>query len=99
MPGIAEIRAPNRFVVSQNYPNPFNPSTKIDYTIPKNSFVNLKVYDITGKEIAVLVNEELSAGYYSAIFDAGRYNLSSGIYFYKLSAGDNAEVKRLILMK
>ena len=74
------------FHLSQNYPNPFNPSTKIEYSIPEASFVQLKVYDILGNEVAELVNEEQSAGTYRADFTAN--NLASGFYVAQLRAGD-----------
>jgi len=88
---------PERFSLYQNYPNPFNPSTNIRYTLPKNSFVSLKVYDVLGKEIATLVNESLSPGTYEATFDAAKY--SSGIYFYKLTTNDFSDVKKMVLIK
>ena len=81
----------------QNYPNPFNPSTTIKFQIPNSSFVNLKVYDVLGNEVATLVNEEKPAGTYQLSFDAS--NLSSGIYFYKLQAGNIVETKKMILLK
>jgi predicted acyl esterase len=91
---------PSEFNLSQNYPNPFNPVTTINYSIPQNSFVRLKVYDVRGKEIATLVDNEVSPGYYSVKFNASAYGgLSSGIYFYKLSAGNYVNVKRLVLIK
>ena len=99
MSGIAEIGTPNKFEVSQNYPNPFNPSTTIGYSIPKNDFVTLKVYDMSGKEVAVLVNSQLSAGYYTVNFNADIFHLSSGMYFYKLSTSGNSLVKKLLLLK
>jgi hypothetical protein len=76
---------PKEYSLSQNYPNPFNPATSIKYDIPSASFVTLKIYDITGRVIASLVNEKQEAGRYSATFTAS--NLSSGMYFYKLTAG------------
>ncbi|MEO8399177.1 MAG: T9SS type A sorting domain-containing protein [Ignavibacteriaceae bacterium] len=85
------------FSLSQNYPNPFNPTTKIEYSIPKTSFVKLKVYDILGKEVITLVNEEKSIGNYSIEFNGN--NLSSGIYFYKIQAGNYSSVKKIILLK
>ena len=90
---------PVSFDLKQNYPNPFNPSTTIEYSVPKNSFVTLKVYDITGKEVATLVNSEMTAGSYSANFNADVFHLSSGIYFYKLTAGNEVAVKKLLLIK
>ena len=88
---------PEHFSLEQNYPNPFNPSTKIKYSIPTSGFVTLKVYDVLGKEIATLVNGEKPAGSYEVEFNAA--NLSSGIYFYKLQAGDYVQVKKMMPMK
>ena len=88
---------PNQFALFQNYPNPFNPSTIISYEIPKHSFVTLKIFDILGREIATLVNEEKQIGKYSLKFDAS--NLSSGIYFYRITAGNFSSVKKMILIK
>jgi len=85
----------------QNYPNPFNPVTKIKYQVPLSiggsGVVILKVFDILGKEIAVLVNQKQNAGTYEVTFDGS--NLSSGIYFYKLVAGNFTAVKRMVLFK
>ncbi len=88
---------PKLFSLSQNYPNPFNPVTNIKYQIPINTFVTVKVYDILGKEVKTLVNEFKSVGNYSVLFDAS--SLSSGIYFYKMSAGEFSDVKRMVLVK
>jgi probable HAF family extracellular repeat protein len=85
------------FTLNQNYPNPFNPSTTIRYSIPEFSFASIKVYDVLGKEIATLVNEEKPAGSYEINFDA--IGLSSGIYFYKLQAGSFVETKKMILIR
>jgi len=87
----------DNFSLNQNYPNPFNPKTNIKFSIPKSSFVTLKVYDMLGKEIASLVNEDLSAGVYSFDFNAG--GLASGVYFYKLIAGDYTDIKKMTLLK
>ena len=87
----------NEFSLSQNYPNPFNPSTKISYSIPNQSYVSLKVFDVLGREVAVLVNKEQPYGNYEIEFDATI--LSSGIYFYRLTAGEYTAGKRMILMK
>ena len=87
---------PSDFALLQNYPNPFNPSTKISYSIPKSCFVTLTVYDILGKKIQTLVSEFQNANIYSVNFDASK--LSSGIYFYKLQAGDGfVETKKMTL--
>lgn len=90
-------RAPNNFVLSQNYPNPFNPSTKISFEIPKNGEVSLRVFDLTGREVATLVNENVSKGSYEVEFNAT--SLPSGVYFYQLRAGSFVETKKMILMK
>ncbi|MHB8336164.1 MAG: T9SS type A sorting domain-containing protein [Ignavibacteriaceae bacterium] len=73
------------FEVQQNYPNPFNPSTNIEFQIPKNGFVNIKVYNVLGKELATLMNEGKGQGHYSVSFDASKLDLSSGIYFYQVT--------------
>jgi hypothetical protein len=83
--------------LGQNYPNPFNPSTVISYQIPVASYVTLKVYDIVGREVAILVNTHKDAGTYQAISHAS--NLTSGVYFYKLHAGNYSCVKKLIMLK
>ncbi len=94
--------SPNKFSLSQNYPNPFNPQTKIKFDIPSNvkgqtSNVKLIIYDLLGREVTTLVNEELKPGTYEADWDAS--NFSSGVYFYKLVAGDFIETKKMVLMK
>jgi hypothetical protein len=88
---------PKEYSLSQNYPNPFNPVTKINYALPKDGFVSIKVYDILGKEVANLLNENRTAGYYSVDFDATF--LTSGVYFYKIDAGTFSDIKRMILVK
>ena len=91
------ISIPLEFALKQNYPNPFNPTTKINYQIPKASFVTLRVYDVLGKEVATLVNEEKSAGSYEFQFDGSE--LSSGIYFYKLNAGSFTQINKMTMIK
>ena len=88
---------PKSFSLSQNYPNPFNPVTIISYALPKASHVTIKVYDILGREVTTLVNEEKNAGNYNAQFSAGK--LASGIYLYKMQAGNFQETKKLLIMK
>lgn len=88
---------PESFVLNQNYPNPFNPNTQIIYQLPKNEFVTLKIFDILGKEIATLVNEEKLSGTYSINFNAK--DLSSGIYFYSIRARNFFQVRKMILAK
>jgi hypothetical protein len=85
------------FQLEQNYPNPFNPSTKIRYSIPENSFVTLKVFNLLGEEIETLLNIEQSAGVYEATFDASK--LSSGIYFYTLKTENASFTKKMILVR
>jgi hypothetical protein len=92
----------NEFSLETNYPNPFNPSTTIMYHIPKLSFVTLKVYDVMGSEVATLVNEEKQIGSYKVEFNSHSgevRNLPSGIYFYRLQAGNFVETKKMLLMK
>ncbi|MDD8017312.1 MAG: CHRD domain-containing protein [Bacteroidota bacterium] len=89
--------APNHFALDQNYPNPFNPSTTINYRLTASSNVTLKVYDLLGKEIATLVNQEQTAGGYSVKFDAPKF--ASGIYFYQLRAGNFVQMKKMMLVK
>jgi hypothetical protein len=91
--------APDKYSLGQNYPNPFNPITTIKYSVPQNNInVKLAVYDLLGRETAVLVNETQNAGNYEVTFDGS--NLSSGMYFYKLQAGTEfSDVKKMILTK
>ncbi len=88
---------PDNFLLSQNYPNPFNPRTEISYEVPAAKLVKLTVYNVLGKEMAELVNERQSPGKYKVSFDAS--NLTSGVYFYTLSADNFSETKRMILLK
>ncbi len=92
---------PEKFNLYQNYPNPFNPQTKIKFEVPKASFTKLIIYDLLGREVATLVNEELKPGTYEADWSAtgGGSNFSSGVYFYKIISGDFVELKKMILIK
>jgi hypothetical protein len=90
---------PAEFKLGQNYPNPFNPSTTINYSIKENTFISLKIYNLIGQEIATLVNMDKSAGNYSINFDAKEYSLTSGVYFYKLTAGNFTDTKKMIITK
>jgi hypothetical protein len=101
---INKERIPQSFSVFQNYPDPFNASTTIAFSLPSRSFVSLKVFDALGRELSVLVSEELSAGTYTRQWNAERY--ASGVYFYRLSvrtpsgqAGQYIETKKLILLR
>ena len=88
---------PNGYKLLQNYPNPFNPTTKIRFSLPKNSFANLVVFDALGRELETLVNEQLNAGTYEADWSANKF--SSGVYYYRLNTGDFTETKKMILIK
>jgi len=88
---------PQDYKLSQNYPNPFNPSTKIEYSIPEQSFVELKVYDILGNEVATLVNQEQSVGSYRADFSGAGF--SSGMYIAKLQVGNYTKTIKMTLLK
>ena len=88
---------PNEFLLTQNYPNPFNPFTTIEYQIPEMVFVNIKVYDVLGNELRILVNEEQNSGIYKITFEAG--NLPSGVYFYRIQAGNFIETKKMLLLR
>lgn len=92
---------PVQYSLSQNYPNPFNSSTNIKFSVPEvghsSQIVTLKVFDLQGKEVAVLVNETLQPGTYQVRFDAG--NLTSGVYFYQLKTGDYTETKKMLTIK
>ena len=90
-------KIPLTFALRQNYPNPFNPSTTIEYQIPNQSFVSLKIFDLLGREVATLVDEMNQAGIHSVKWDASVF--SSGIYFYRLSAGSYSATKKLILLR
>jgi hypothetical protein len=92
-----DLNMPERFALSQNYPNPFNPTTIISFSIPSSEFITLKVFDVLGKKVSTLVNEEKPAGSYEVSFSA--FQLSSGIYFYELQAGSFVETKKMILLR
>lgn len=88
---------PDTYELSQNHPNPFNPTTRITYSIPSESYVSLKVFDVIGREVVELVNEEKSIGNYAVEFNAS--DLTSGIYFYRIQAGNFVKTKKMVLMK
>jgi len=92
-----EMNNPIEFVLYNSFPNPFNPITTISWELPTNNYVILKVYDVLGNEIDELVNEEQSAGIHHISFNAG--GLSSGAYYYKISAGDFSKTAKLLLLK
>jgi hypothetical protein len=96
----------SNFILSQNYPNPFNPTTTIKYSIPELSFVTIKIYDVLGSEVTALVNEQKSVGTYEVEFNShsggvrsAGGGLTSGVYFYRLQAGDFIQTRKMILLK
>jgi len=91
------IGIPLKYNLSQNYPNPFNPVTTINYDLPYDGIVTVKLYDILGRELRTLVNEMKTAGYYKLLFNAD--DLSSGVYFYRMTAGDFVAVKKFVVLK
>ncbi len=91
------VNAPSNYELYQNYPNPFNPSTVIKFGIPERTMVSLKVFDVLGKEVANIVNTSLNSGIHEFTFDAK--NISGGVYFYKLQAGNFSETKKMLLVK
>lgn len=91
------LNVPADFSVQQNFPNPFNPTTKIEYSIPSNDNVQIKVFNVLGMEVATLLNEHRQAGKQSVEFNAS--NLSSGIYFYKIVSGNYSDIKKMILLR
>ena len=88
---------PAQFSLAQNYPNPFNPTTTIQFAIPKEEHVTIKVYDELGNEVKTLVDENKASGQYNVQFNGS--GLASGIYYYRISAGEYNEVKKLMLLK
>jgi len=94
---IFSYTGPKEFKLDQNFPNPFNPTTKIQYQIPQDAIVTLKVYDILGSEVATLVNEEQEAGYKEVQFNG--VNFASGTYVYRLQAGDYVAIKKMLMLK
>lgn len=97
--GISEInsKTPDKFTLSQNYPNPFNPTTDIKFSVSKASLVKLLIFDIIGREVETLVNDNLNPGTYKVSWNAGRF--ASGMYFFRLQAGSFVETKKMILLK
>ena len=88
---------PDEFILKQNYPNPFNPVTNINFSLPKEGFVSIKVYDVTGRMVKTLVNEVIETGNYTVTFDGSQF--ASGIYFYRLETNNFMETKRMMLVK
>ncbi|HMU43361.1 MAG TPA: T9SS type A sorting domain-containing protein, partial [Ignavibacteriaceae bacterium] len=88
---------PTEFSLEQNYPNPFNPTTLITYGLQEKSIVNLKIFNLIGEEVVLLLNEEKAAGVHTLTFNAE--SLSSGVYFYTLQAGSFTQTKKMILLR
>src|SRR5205085_12490134 len=88
---------PSTYSLAQNYPNPFNPSTQISFGLPKTGHVELKVYDIAGREVATILNEIRQAGNYNVEFNASEF--ASGVYFYTIRSNDFTETKKMVLIK
>jgi hypothetical protein len=88
---------PNQFMLEQNYPNPFNPSTIIKFGIPERANVVIKIYDILGSEVITLINQEIDIGWYEVQFNASNY--SSGIYIYRMQAGNYISTKKMLMIK
>ena len=94
---LTNSKIPDKFELSQNYPNPFNPTTTIEFTLPNAEFTTLKIYNIMGEEVATLVSERLTAGKHKNDWDASE--LASGIYLYRIQAGDYVNTKKMILLR
>lgn len=88
---------PRKLHVEQNYPNPFNPSTEIGYSLPTATHVTLEVYNLTGQRVATLVNSDQATGTHTVRWDASQY--ASGVYMYRLTAGEFTETKKMLLIK
>jgi hypothetical protein len=97
--GVNDVYSPAAYTLHQNYPNPFNPGTVINYKLMHREKVILNIYDIMGRQVCTLLNEDKPAGEYSINFNSKKYNLSSGIYFYRLTTGKYSSVKKMILLK
>lgn len=93
----SDLEIPNEFTLDQNYPNPFNPSTTINFAIPQSGNVVLKIFSVTGEEVATLINKQMTAGYHSVDFNAS--NLASGLYIYRLESNNNVKTNKMLLMK
>ena len=97
-----DMMIPGEFALYNNYPNPFNPTTVLDYDIPENSFVNVTIYDMTGRRVKTLVNANQSAGFKSVVWDATNFvgqPVATGVYFYRIVAGDFVQMKKMVFVK
>ena len=91
------IGTPGKFYLHQNFPNPFNPTTKINFDMSSDAFVKITVYDVSGKEVSILVNEFVPAGFHNVAFSG--QNIAGGVYFYKIEAGNLTSVRKMLLIK
>ncbi len=94
---VAQTAIPTVYSLSQNYPNPFNPSTTIEFGLPTASNVTLKVYNMLGEEVASIVNQAMNAGYHTVTFDGSKF--TSGMYIYRITAGNFVQVKKMMMLK
>lgn len=90
---------PKKFSLEQNFPNPFNPETKIKFQLPSDVMVSLKIYNILGREVLSLIDQFMRAGIYNVVFSSRNLNLASGIYIYRLMAGDFISIRKMVLLK
>ena len=90
---------PKQFALAQNFPNPFNPITNIKFSLPKEAFVSLKLYDVLGREVKTLLNGRKKEGVHQVVLNGNRLRLASGLYIYKLKAGKFVETKKMLLLK
>jgi hypothetical protein len=95
--GVENNLLPTTYELNQNYPNPFNPSTRINFKVPESGFAKLTIFDPLGRELAVLVSEQINPGTYNVTWDASTF--SSGIYFYSLTINNNKLIKKMMLLK
>ena len=93
----ASQQIPTEFALYQNYPNPFNANTNIEFRIPKNEFVTLKIFNLLGEEVTTLLSGRLLSGFHSCEFDAS--DLPSGVYFYRLQAGEFIQIRKALLLR
>ena len=96
-PPQVQKEVPKAFALDQNFPNPFNPTTQLNYALPSDSYVTLKIYNVLGQVVVTLVDELQTSGYKTVEFDASR--LPSGLYFYRLQAGTFTSIRKMMLMK
>jgi len=94
-----DLGLPAQFAIDQNFPNPFNPSTTVNYSLPVEGIVNIKLYNSQGREVATILNELKEAGYHSITIDAAKLSLASGVYFYRLSAGGFTKTRKMLLLQ